>query len=84
MVVRFIRAYGASAYWNQQHPTEDGVIPWRMFLLLYARLPEAKAEEKLTGAEAVSTAIALTMDDGSGEGRKQFQSLIQQAYPEEA
>lgn len=82
MVARFIRIYGAGAYWNEAHPTHDHVIPWKLFQLLSARMETMGAVDKVTTAEGVATAISLTMGQ-KGTGKEPFMKLLQLAYPDE-
>lgn len=78
-IAQFLAGYGASAYWNTAHPTDDGVIPWQRFVVLYARLEHVWAHDRLQLVQA--TAMALAMVNG-GDMDAEFQKLTSTAYPE--
>lgn len=86
-VAQFCTRYGWEAYWgtgcrrwNRRWPTSDGLIPWRLFFLMYQELRPLEAQDRLTQSSAVITALA----QGFGKehhARKMTERLEDEAYP---
>lgn len=86
-VARFCRWYGTATYfgWNSlaapTHHTRDGIVPWTVFLVLYARLAALLALERLNAVNAHATAIAVTHTEDRGRASRMLDELSRDAQP---
>lgn len=61
--------------------TRDGIVPARLFFLLYAELDAVTAREEMTGALAAGAAIANTFGGEEDKASAALDSLIDRAFP---
>ena len=64
------------------HPTRDGVIPWKTFMVMYGRLNPIWSLDTVHMSQAVGQAIALAFGDKNGPAKESYRKLIGQAFPE--
>lgn len=68
-------------YVNEAWPTRDKIIPWKLYAMLSARVPEVAALDRLILAQGVAAGIGISM---SSEGKSIMKELTREAFPETA
>lgn len=62
--------------------TSDGVIPWRLFVVLISDLHHVLALRRLNEAQAISHALMVVMgEESSGRVRAEIDELVDDAFP---
>lgn len=68
--------------WNRLVPskaTRDGVIPWKLFLVLHAQIRHLAGLERLTATQATVSAISMAF--GAENAREIYDTLKREAMP---
>lgn len=79
-MARFLRVYGAAAY-RGTWPTPGGVIPARLFYLLWWQIPALTAGERLEVAEGSRLGQALVEAPKSSEVKREARRLARLSVP---
>ncbi|MCA1571297.1 MAG: hypothetical protein LC798_13455 [Chloroflexi bacterium] len=74
------RTWGPS--WRRRPwETRDGIVPARLFFLLYAELDAVTAREEMTGALAAGAAIGNALGGEDDRASAALDALIDRAFP---
>lgn len=80
LVARFIRMYGMAAY-RGAWPGPGGVVPARVFFLLWQQIPKLTAGERLELAEGSRLGQALVEAPKSPDVKREARRLARLAVP---
>lgn len=62
--------------------TSDGIVPWRVFVVLTSDLHHVLALRRLNEAQAISHALMVVLDEeNSGRVRAEIDDLVDEAFP---
>lgn len=70
-------------YVNPAWPTRDNVIPWGVFYVIYSRMSNVLALDRLNAGNAHAYAIALTHSDDKAATERMTDELVREAIPED-
>ena len=80
-VARFMHVYGAATFLGPW-PQTGGLIPWRLFWTLAARIPAVAAFDRVNTLRAVGAGTGLAMT-GNDASKSASQRDIAEAFPKE-
>lgn len=85
LITKFHVAFpGLYYFWGRGwRCTRDGVIPFKLFLLLLSNVDHIEAEGELQGARSTALGIGLAMNGKDSKVKLATRSLIRRAYPSE-
>lgn len=80
---RFIHTYGAGLFLSEAWPTQDKVIPWRLFVAFYGTMDALWAKANLEQAQAIMASLSNVLGSKNGPGKELIREMARKAYPEE-
>lgn len=80
---KFLHVYGPSLWFSEAWPTTDGVIPWRVFLLLYDQMNRVAAYNKMNDSQSIALGIAMAFGGNKGPLQSRLKDIVREAYGED-
>lgn len=70
--------------WNRLAPeksTEDGIIPWKLFVVFHAQIRHLVGLERLTKMQGTLSAISMAFSSDALKSREILSALLREAIP---